>query len=884
MKINKPKKINYYLGIDLGTSNSSIAYGVPNNLGIKIVNIPIPQMVSQRGMENRELVPSVIYIKNGRPIIGEYAKEMIINQPSKVIKSIKSIIGTNETIKINDKEFTPAELSSYILRFLKKSAEKLLQNKISDVVIAVPASFDADMRRNTLQAAEKAGFNVEDDILLDEPRATLFDLLNKQLLGELPANILEYNSEKIILIYDIGGGTLDVSIHSVLAKKDGEVAIKDIAISRYSLIGGDNFDELVAEWLKNRFLKENPDIDWNELSQFEQQEVNSKLYIAAEKVKFDLVQMEFSSSLEDDWGSDWGNDQINAATISTGYLIRDRMLYLDITLEEYEEIIKDLLDYEVKLEDYENITLTGKNSIITPIIDVLKKAHSKFNTIDMVLMTGGMTKFPSVKNRLRNFFNTEPITIVDPDKSVSRGAVAYSYLRNRGYSTDIILAETISLGISGGKVIPLIKSGEKLPVSKNLDHEFTVPVNSTSEIFLPLYRGENTIANRNTLIHGFNFNLKKPYPKDTIVKVKINMNINKILSFEAWLKDKPEIRFIGDVSSDRSIDKNIIEYKERKIVKSPVYEQNIAHPIDINKTINEYIKALRSTEKNAKKIEDKMNRASNSDKIIPHILSLYRPTSYPNSLALKRLPIILSNLFNKHPTHKDKNEFIKLVLLNLSVNLRDNEFNFTTRIFGAIRAVGKLLIEEAEDKLLNLFQSRYINKILTINLSSLAKISTSKDAAKIISKYLTHTNKGTRIVAIWGIGKISRLDVEYPLDRRLLTDPLIKFHKIIQNNTKILNMRNHQLLRNVIYAIGEICDTRIINRQRIKQKYLDEIVSDLKKFQNKIINSNIGKSADDLIFKQKMDLFNLSNMVISMILGIKLDKEQESILLSLRTK
>ena len=258
---------DFYLGIDLGTTNSSIAWGSVGKNKIfkpRMVDMHLP--MADGSWEAKQLLPSFFYLPKDQkePEIGYKAKEMLKTQPERVIRSIKTKMGTSWKKIIDGKQITPEIVSSHILKQLLFAIKKTFHIPINDIVITVPASFDSEMRSKTIEAARIAGIKVKNDdgspreILLDEPRAVLYDFVNRQKQGEIPDHIIDFSTQKLILVYDLGGGTLDVSLHNVtFSSPDNPIVnIEDIAISRYTDIGGDNFDEKLTDYLFDKYCEE----------------------------------------------------------------------------------------------------------------------------------------------------------------------------------------------------------------------------------------------------------------------------------------------------------------------------------------------------------------------------------------------------------------------------------------------------------------------------------------------------------------------------------------------------------------------------------------------------------------------------------------------------
>ena len=447
------KEIKFYFGIDLGTTNCSVSYvRILKNNKIKANTIKIPMLDENDAIKNEELMPSFLYIpdSNSEPIVGLKAKAMLKSQPNRVIRSVKSYIGKPESMgwTIDGKFFSPVDVSAIYLKHIIKAVQKTFDTASDDFVICVPASFDSDMRSQTLQAAEKAGVKIKDadgprDILIDEPLASLYDFVNMQNNGEISEIQVDFSEPKTVLIYDLGGGTLDVSLHKVI-KQDLEsdlVDVEDLAISRYTNIGGDKFDEILADFLFKTFGLEGK-LEKNML-EFER----ARLFSFAEQFKLSL-----SAKLEEKLYNNLPIDK-NAIveTIQPGFI--DSEFYtIDLSLAQYEDILKDYLAIDYQYPTEETIEIyQEKDDLIYPIIDVIRQVYQKTKEIihpDVILVTGGMTKFYSVRNRLETFFGKKVLSVLDADKSVSRGAAIYHYYLHQGIRTTKILAETLYLRFS----------------------------------------------------------------------------------------------------------------------------------------------------------------------------------------------------------------------------------------------------------------------------------------------------------------------------------------------------------------------------------------------------------------------------------------------------
>ncbi|MGL6120550.1 MAG: Hsp70 family protein, partial [Fusobacteriaceae bacterium] len=500
--MEQEKKI--ILGIDLGTTNSVISFGNKNprtgKLEAKIINIK--SLDEYGNLKSFEILPSCVYFKeNEAPQIGAAAKGMMSVQGSRVVKSIKSKMGESIIINIDKKKYDPIEISAMILSFLAKKAQEGLRLKTlpDDVVITVPASFNSDQREATLKAAEKAGFRITNDdgskrnILLDEPRAALFDFIEMYNRNEISHTNINLETPKNILVYDLGGGTLDVSLHKVFYNQnENKIDIQDYAISRYTQIGGDSFDELLATYLKKTLEKKG--LNTEILSEFDKNTLFMKLLKLAEETKIELntellAELEYNSPNEEEL------NQIKIDIISPN-IWDNRGIGETISLIKYEEIVQSLLGKNLSYQDYkliDDIDFEKNNNIIFPILDVLSKAEKKLGSemkIDAVLLNGGMTKFYPIKRRVEDFFGFSALALGDEDKSVARGAVYYHDSLHRGLKYNKIQNESIGIEIEGNYIKHIVSAGTVLPYEYKITDTFEVSESGTKSIILPFYLGE----------------------------------------------------------------------------------------------------------------------------------------------------------------------------------------------------------------------------------------------------------------------------------------------------------------------------------------------------------------------------------------------------------
>ena len=566
-----------YAAIDLGTTNSVIAYGNIARNRMKPIVLELDRKNDTGSTSRNPLLPSVVfYYKNneGNMVtdVGDYAKSRYGTRAGYVCKSVKSLMGVTNQVPLVDEipDKTPADVSGQILSYMVNSARKrLFQQELRDVVITVPASFDSDQCQATIDAARKAGINVENmhDILLYEPKAVIYDFMRMQEDGEIPSDLLSLETDKNVMVFDFGGGTLDVTLHKIGYAEDGNLNIKDLAISRYTLLGGDNFDELLATDMLNRF-EEMYDI---KVPIRRREEVMCKLRKLAEHLKMELSMAYESARMSDiELPDDYEIEEMDV-NLYDSYAFDSTY-----TKAEVEEIVAPLMGYKYKKEDVSRIQRMDEkdvDNIIYPILDVLDKAGSNVK-IDAVILNGGMTKFYLIRQRLKEFFGFEPLETSDPDLAVARGAVYYHYclhkynVRKMDYSletkdgTDIpkqeekkssfntgtILNDSINLGLRGEYVSLLIPAGTELPYcSEEIRDKYKLD-KTTDKMGIEMFLGRGNTKNLpNRRIATRTVKFGTSYPAGTPISFQIYINSLRMMTMEAWITDRPKTKTIMEM-------------------------------------------------------------------------------------------------------------------------------------------------------------------------------------------------------------------------------------------------------------------------------------------------------------------------------------------------
>jgi molecular chaperone DnaK len=447
------------VGIDLGTTNSVVAVlegGEP---------VVIPNS------EGGRTTPSVVAIsKTGEWLVGQVAKRQAVTNPENTVMSIKRKMGTREKVKLGGKDYTPQEISAKILQKLKRDAEDYLSEKITDAVITVPAYFNDAQRQATKDAGRIAGLNVLR--IINEPTAASL------------AYGLDKESDQTILVFDLGGGTFDVSILDI-----GEGVFEVKATSGNTHLGGDDWDQRIIDWMADDF-KAQHGIDLREDKMALQ-----RLKEAAEKAKIEL-----SSTTQ---------TNINLPFITA---TPEGPLHLDMTLTraEFEKMTADLLE-----------------KCVGPFKRALKDAGLEPKDIDHVILVGGATRMPMVQDLVRKLTGgKEPHKGINPDEVVAMGAAIQAGVL-KGEVKDVLLLDVtpLSLGIEtlGGVFTKLIERNTTIPTRKS--EIFTTAADGQTSVDIKVYQGEREMAANNKLIGNFQLVGIPPAPRG-VPQIEVTFDID----------------------------------------------------------------------------------------------------------------------------------------------------------------------------------------------------------------------------------------------------------------------------------------------------------------------------------------------------------------------
>lgn len=456
------------IGIDLGTTNSCVA----------VMEGGDPTVI--HNIEGNRTTPSIVaFTKEGERLVGETAKRQAVTNPERTISSIKREMGTDYKISIDGKDYTPEEISAMILQKLKADAESYLGETVEDAVITVPAYFTDAQRQATKDAGRIAGLNV------------------KRIINEPTAAALAYGMDKEegqhkIMVYDLGGGTFDVSILEV-----GDGVFEVMATRGNNKLGGDDFDNKLVDYIADEFQKENGvDLKSDKMSL-------QRLKEAAEKAKKEL-----SSTM---------TTNINLPFI-TATQNGPLHLNMDITRAKFNELTSDLVE-----------------KTIAPVKDCIKDAGIDVSELDKILLVGGSTRIPAVQEEVKKLTGRDPQKDINPDECVAIGASIQGGVLT-GEVKDLLLLDVtpLSLGLEtlGGVTTKLIERNTTIPAKKS--QVFTTAADSQTSVDIHVLQGEREFAKDNTTLGRFQLTGIAPAPRGIPqIEVTFDIDANGIVNVSA---------------------------------------------------------------------------------------------------------------------------------------------------------------------------------------------------------------------------------------------------------------------------------------------------------------------------------------------------------------
>lgn len=531
------------IGIDLGTTNSAVA----------VMEGGEPTIIPN--VEGNRTTPSVVaFTKNGERLVGETAKRQAITNAARTITSIKREMGTDYKVKIDDKEYTPEEISAMILQKIKSDVESYLGETVSEAVITVPAYFTDSQRQATKDAGKIAGLDV------------------KRIINEPTAAALAYGMDKDteqhkIMVFDLGGGTFDVSILEI-----GDGVFEVLATRGNNRLGGDDFDEVLMKYMISEFKKENG-IDLSK-----DVTAMQRLKDAAEKAKKEL-----STTMTT-------NVNLPFITAIDGAPVH---LNMDIKRAKFEELTSDLVD-----------------KTLTPVREALNDAGLTASKIDKVLLVGGSTRIPAVQEAVKKLIGKEPQKDINPDECVAIGAAIQGGVLT-GEVKDLLLLDVtpLSLGIEtmGGVMTRLIERNTTIPAKKS--QIFSTAADGQTAVDIHVLQGEREFAHDNTTLGRFQLTGIPAAPRGVPqIEVTFDIDANGIVNVSAKDLGSGNEQKITITASTKLSEDEI----NKKVREAEQFAQEDKKKKEIVETKNNAESLIYQTEKTLKDLEGKISEEEKS--------------------------------------------------------------------------------------------------------------------------------------------------------------------------------------------------------------------------------------------------------------------------------
>ena len=456
------------IGIDLGTTNSCVAV-MENGEPVVIANA-----------EGSRTTPSVVgFQKDGERLVGQVAKRQAVSNPERTVSSIKRHMGSDYRVTIDGKNYTPQEISAMILTKLKKDAEAYLGGTVTDAVITCPAYFTDSQRQATKDAGKIAGLNV-------------LRIINEPTAAALSYGLDKEGKTQKVIIYDLGGGTFDVSIMEI-----GDGVFEVLATHGNNMLGGDDFDKRIMDFLVSEFkAKEGIDLSGDKLAM-------QRLKEAAEKAKIELSGM--------------SKTNINLPFI-TADATGPKHLDVDLTKQKFDAMTADLVE-----------------ATVIPMKKAMEDAKLSYSDIDKVILVGGSTRIPAVIDEVRKITGKEPFKGINPDECVAIGAAIQGGVLS-GEVKDVLLLDVtpLSLGIEtlGGVCTKLIERNTTIPVKKS--QVFSTAADNQTQVDIHILQGEREFAKDNKTLGRFELTGIAPAPRGVPqIEVTFDIDANGIVNVSA---------------------------------------------------------------------------------------------------------------------------------------------------------------------------------------------------------------------------------------------------------------------------------------------------------------------------------------------------------------
>ena len=532
------------IGIDLGTTNSCVA----------VMEGGEPVVIANS--EGSRTTPSVVSFQaNGERLVGQVAKRQAITNPDKTIISIKREMGTNHKTKIDDKEYSPQEISAMILQKIKADAEAYLGEPVTQAVITVPAYFNDAQRQATKDAGKIAGLEV-------------LRIINEPTAASLAYGLDKTETSEKILVYDLGGGTFDVSILEL-----GDGVFEVLATNGDTRLGGDDFDNKIMDYIADTFKAENG-IDLR----------NDKMALQRLKEAAEKAKIELSSSTQ---------TNINLPFI-TADATGPKHIDLNLTRAKFNELTHDLVERS-----------------ITPMKKALDDAGLSINQVDKVILVGGSTRIPAVVEAVKNFTGKEPSKGVNPDECVAIGAAIQAGVLT-GEVKDVLLLDVtpLTLGIetAGGISTPLIERNTTIPTKKS--QIFSTYADNQTSVDINVLQGERQMAVDNKSLGRFNLSGIAPAPRGIPqIEVTFDIDANGIVKVSALDKGTGKEANIT-ITASTNLSEEEVDKAVKEAEKFAEEDKKRKEKIEVHNNADQTIYQL---EKTLGELGDKVDAADKSN-------------------------------------------------------------------------------------------------------------------------------------------------------------------------------------------------------------------------------------------------------------------------------
>jgi len=595
------------IGIDLGTTNSCVA----------VMEGKEPVVITNN--EGKRTTPSVVaFIKEGERKVGDPAKRQSVTNPQKTVYSIKRFIGSsfdetksenskvpyklkkgnnNSTkVEIDGKDFSPQEISAIVLQKMRQTAENYLGETVVDAVITVPAYFNDSQRQATKEAGQIAGLNV-------------LRIINEPTAAALAYGLDKKKKDMTIVVFDCGGGTHDVSILEL-----GEGVFEVLATDGDTHLGGDDFDQVIIDWLANEFIKEhNVDVTKDPMAL-------QRLKESAEKAKIEL-------------------SSTQSTEINLPYLIPvdgvPKHLVKNLTKSKFEQLIQPLVDRTIE-----------------PCKSALKNAKITVNEIDEIILVGGTTRIPLIQEAVKKYFGKEPSKGVNPDEVVALGAAIQGGVLV-GDIDDVLLLDVtpLSLGIEtmGGVFTKLIEANTTIPTKKS--QVFSTAVDNQPSVEIHICQGERAMVKDNKTIGRFHLDGIPPSMRGVPqIEVTFDIDANGIINVSALDKGTKKQQKIR-IESSSGLSKDEIEIMKHEAEKNAESDKKLKEEVEL---FNMADSTIFQSEKSIKELEKKITETQKTE-LIELIDKLKTSYENKNSITIKtdienlnsKFQEITSNVYNQ---------------------------------------------------------------------------------------------------------------------------------------------------------------------------------------------------------------------------------------------